>query len=495
MNCLGEETVLQFVRRNLSEEARSDVDAHLADCSDCRALVAEVAQSVLGHDTASGTSFDEPRRPESALALNRGALVDRYIIGERIAVGGMGVLYAAHDPRLNRKVALKLLREDHRAASPRRQAYLLREAQAMARLAHPNVVSVFDAGTYAEQVFIAMEFVDGRTLRAWLEERPRVLREILSVFLDAGRGLAAAHDAGIVHRDFKPTNVMVGFDGRVRVTDFGLARQMEALSDVRSEASNVAAGLTPSELAVTQTRTGALVGTPAYMAPEQLRCERPDARSDQWSFCIALHEALYGDRPTRSAAPFSSAPKDTSSPTTRDVPPRIRDAIDRGLSPARDDRFPSMGGLLEALASELAEGGAKPARNWGIFARAALVAAVGAGVVASVVATRRETVRASERGGTTPSLPASDSTGAEASTRTGSTSATASEPQPSRSPPRDSSYASERTAQPAPGPTLDRATKVRVHHAFKARPPSSASSAQSNARPYDDQPLAPTFGP
>src|SRR3954453_18295126 len=163
-----------------------------------------------------------PRQPGEPLP--RGSAVGRYVVLERIGSGGMGVVYAAYDPELDRKVALKLLRPDRAGAVGEAALRLQREAQAIARLSDPHVVAVYDAGTLGEQVFVAMEFVEGRTLREWLKAEPRSWSEILKAFLAAGRGLAAAHDAGLVHRDFKPDNVLLGGDGRVKVADFGLAR-------------------------------------------------------------------------------------------------------------------------------------------------------------------------------------------------------------------------------------------------------------------------------
>jgi serine/threonine protein kinase len=200
---------------------------------------------------------------------------------DRIGAGGMGVVYAAYDPELDRRVALKLLRPD-RFGSDADRLRLLREAQALARLADPHVVSVYDTGTFGDRVFVAVELVEGETLRQWLgglRAAPRSWREVLARFLPAGRGLAAAHAAGLVHRDFKPENVLLGRDGRVRVADFGLA-----------EAAPEPGG----KLAALPAEWGLVLGTPAYMAPEQLRGIAVDARSDQFSFCVALFEALYG---------------------------------------------------------------------------------------------------------------------------------------------------------------------------------------------------------
>src|SRR5215472_6444224 len=202
----------------------------------------------------------------NASRLAPGRNIGRYAVLSTLGEGGMGVVYAAYDPELDRKVAVKVLRERLGDAAEL-GARLLREAQAMARLSHPNVVSVHDVGRFEDKVFVAMEFIDGRTLGDWVKEKPRSWREVLGVFRQAGKGLAAAHSAGLVHRDFKPGNVLVGKDDSVKVTDFGLA----FTPNDRSTASGIA-----------------IAGTPAYMAPEQLRGETPDPRADQYSFCVAL---------------------------------------------------------------------------------------------------------------------------------------------------------------------------------------------------------------
>src|SRR6185312_791559 len=180
-------------------------------------------------------SISNPTPPSAptdtaAVPLARGASIGRYVVLGLVGRGGMGEVYAAYDPELDRKVAVKLLRvkAGNGVSLTEGRQRTLREAQAIARLSHPNVVVVFDVGTFEEKVFIAMEFVDGNTVTYWLEQKPRTWREILDVFIAAGRGLIAAHEKGLVHRDFKPDNVMVGRDGQVRVMDFGLARQMGA---------------------------------------------------------------------------------------------------------------------------------------------------------------------------------------------------------------------------------------------------------------------------
>ena len=291
----------------------------------------------------------DPTPPHPLLAaelrpLERGDVLGRYVIMSRLGAGGMGVVHAAYDPDLDRKLALKLLRRD-RYPSARASRQLLREAQALGRLAHPNVVAIHDVGTHAGQVWLAMEFVSGQTLRAWLAAHPRSWREIIDVLAAAGRGIAAAHQRGLLHRDIKPDNIMVDDDGRVRVMDFGLARTSEDASDSDpSDASPPSPGSTPE---LTLTEVGALVGTPAYMAPELLRGERADTRSDQFSFCVTLWEALYGERPS-----FGDPTSTVESPPRRAkwVPAWLRRACERGLASEPRDRWPSMNALLDELA-------------------------------------------------------------------------------------------------------------------------------------------------
>jgi serine/threonine-protein kinase len=254
----------------------------------------------------------------------------------------MGVVYAAEDPRLGRKVALKLLHPALAEVAEEQQQRLLREAQAMARLSHPNVLPVFDLGTEGRQVFLAMEFIEGPTLAAWLKQRERTWREILGIFLEAGRGLAAAHQAGLVHRDFKPTNVLVGADGRPRVTDFGLVRVAATLEEGQPQAS-------PRSAESTLTQTGTVAGTPAYMSPEQLAGRPVDARGDQFSFCVALYEALHGVRPFAADAPPEHRWMLRRPDRSPRVPGYVRAVLARGLALEPAERFPSMDALLAAL--------------------------------------------------------------------------------------------------------------------------------------------------
>src|SRR5262249_6153800 len=262
--CPSDETVARFAEGVLSDAGLAAVESHLVDCAECRGVVA----AVTGEGPAAG------------------ARIGRYRLLEPIGAGGMGVVYAALDTRLGRKVALQLLRggADHR---PELATRLVREAHAMARIAHPNVITVHDVGQFGDQVYLAMELVDGPTLRTWLET-PRPWREVLAVALQAAAGLVAAHDQGLVHRDVQPDNILVAGDGRVRVTDFGLVA-LGAEADV--------GGAGDSPLGGVVTADGAVAGSPAYMAPEQLDGEAATARSDVFSFCVTLHEALFGERP------------------------------------------------------------------------------------------------------------------------------------------------------------------------------------------------------
>jgi len=324
----------------------------------------------------AGNVIDD--QPETTgTALFRGGMIGRYIVLGLLGKGGMGVVYSAYDPELDRKVAVKILR----GRSADGEARLQREAQAIARLQHPNVVVVYDVGKFRDTVFIAMEFVDGHTLGHWMHAEARPWRETLRIFQAAGRGLEAAHALGMVHRDFKPDNVMLTRDGQVRVMDFGLARQMDDGADevsgagvpavpppdVESEATMpVGRGVTtaPVErssgggyLKLKLTQTGDLMGTPAYMAPEQFAAKRSDARTDQFSFCVALHEALYGQRPfagnsvTTLMASVVKGEVRPAPPRAR-VPSWLRRVILRGLAANPDARFPSMKALLEALEAD-----------------------------------------------------------------------------------------------------------------------------------------------
>jgi len=301
-----------------------------------------------GHtDPARG---DAPRQRLDPAAPTE---LGRFIVLRPVGAGGMGVVYAAYDPELDRKVAVKLLHPSVSGSAREEFARvrLVREAQAMARLSHPNVVSVFDVGTYQGQVFIAMEFIEGVSLSAWLRASPRGYREILAVFLDAGRGLAAAHREGLAHGDFKPDNVLVDRAGRVRVVDFGLAFAQDGEHD-RHEP--IASGAIDADGRLS--RTGTLTGTPAYLSPEQFEGAHGSTQADQFSFCVSLHEGFYGARPFPGdnleeiiLAIGRGVPPE---PRDRRLPAWLRKVLLRGLSLDPRQRFADMDALLAALARD-----------------------------------------------------------------------------------------------------------------------------------------------
>ena len=271
----------------------------------------------------------------------------RYAVLRTIGSGGMGVVYAAYDEELERRVAIKVLHPRFSEDSLHR-ARILREAQAMAKVSHPNVAALHEVAVHDRRLFVVMEFVDGPTLGSWQSAEKRNERDILEVYRQAGRGLAAAHAAGLVHRDFKPENAMVGRDGRVRVVDFGLARASGAADPASGRSS-------PNLLMRPLTRPGSLAGTPAYMSPEQHDSTAFDARSDQYAFCVALWEALVGERPfegdTVASLMHSVRSGQFKAPALdRDVSPAVLRALRRGLSAEPEQRWPSMDALLTALA-------------------------------------------------------------------------------------------------------------------------------------------------
>ena len=332
----------------------------------------------MNEDSLLSTETHGPPPQESGVSpqsLDRGASIGRYVVLEYLGGGGMGVVYAAYDPELDRKIALKLLRAEVYADQARDEAQqrLLREAQALAKLSHPNVVGVHDLGVTGGQVFIAMEHIEGTDLRRWLQDEEPTWQEAVEVFLQAGEGLLAAHRAGLLHRDFKPANVLLGVDGKVKVADFGLARpdRMEpsatdkadlksagpgsetetaGLVDVRHHEPKLSSSAegTGSVLDRRLTRTGSMVGTPAFMAPEQLKKATVDARSDQFSFCVALYAALYRQPPfDRRKSLFIE--ELTPPPKGSGVPGWLEKAVLRGLSIDPADRFEGMEQLLAAL--------------------------------------------------------------------------------------------------------------------------------------------------
>jgi tetratricopeptide (TPR) repeat protein len=339
----------------------------------------------MSADPAIDGTLPAPARGESR-SLARGSEVDRYLVLDLVGRGGMGMVYRAYDPELDRVVALKVLRSSIPGSDGSEgSARMLREAQAMARLQHPNTIAVFDVGTIGDSVFLAMEFVEGKTLRAWQREQPRSVAETLAIYAQAARGLQAAHAAGLVHRDFKPDNALVGNDGRLRVVDFGLARATgtvapvePAISPAKLFESNRSAPLdTPLTVA------GAVLGTPQYMSPEQLLGIATDARTDQFSFCVALYEALYDTRPFEGATVDELRGNVCNGrlrepPRDRKLPRRIHAVLERGLQVDPDRRFSTMTEVARALTSPRG-----PVRTWAVLTATAIVVAgiVGIGVL------------------------------------------------------------------------------------------------------------------
>ena len=283
--------------------------------------------------------------------LPPGTTVGRYVVLEAIAEGGMGIVYRALDPELDRAIALKLLRvrPDEPAERERQKTRLVREAQAMARLSHPNVIAVHDVGTFEDDIFVAMELAEGCTLSRFLREQRPSPGDVIALFGGAGRGLAAAHAAGLVHRDFKPDNVAVGHDGRARVLDFGLARAVQTSPAPEAAADRAEAWSSPRLLEAALTRDGVVIGTPIYMAPEQFRGDAVDARADQFSFCVALYEAIYGQPPFYERATRLFMWRPVVLPATPRLPERARRALTRGLALDAALRHPSMEALLSDL--------------------------------------------------------------------------------------------------------------------------------------------------
>ncbi len=320
-------------------------------------------------------------------SLPRGTQLGRYVLLGRVSGRSGEVVYGAYDPEGDRKVSLKLFHPggDDEEQSRARRVVLVRQAQALARLAHPCVERIYEAGTYGPWVFLATEFVDGIDLRDWMEARdePFPWPEVLRVYREAGRGLAAAHKLGIVHRDFKPSNVILGKEGRLVVVDFGLAAEVEYddVDDVDLAELRESMVGSPTE-DDTQPTGGGMSGTPAYMAPEQHLTGHADARSDQFSFCVALYEALYGERPfsgnrPRAIALEAAKHKVRPAPPGSSVPAWLRAVLARGLAPHPDQRFAS----LEALLRELARDPAASRRRWGWGAALAVGLAGIAGLV------------------------------------------------------------------------------------------------------------------
>ncbi len=331
--------------------------------------------------------------------LDTGTKIGRFVVVRELGAGGMGAVYAAHDPQLDRQVALKVMRESRGDEEDR--VRMLREGQAMARVTHANVITVYEVGTEGDTVFLAQELLDGGTLATWLDAaRPQ--DAILDKFIAAGRGLAAAHTAGLVHRDFKPDNVLLGKDGRVRVADFGLARSSIALGAIDALAVTTRGGGPPrTETDLTAspmsdlTRTGTVMGTPMFMAPEQHKGERADARSDQFAFCVSLYHALYKAWPYEGKTAPALAQNVIDgrlepAPKSSTVPAPLRKVLLRGLATDPAARYPTM----EALLADLERIIRPPQKSRAVWLVPLVVLAVAAAGVAAFVVVRAQDEKA-----------------------------------------------------------------------------------------------------
>jgi len=340
----------------------------LVDIAVAPALALADANTLASYEDAARGAPVDPPVPTSAI----GPRIGRYVLLSKLGEGGMGEVFSGYDRELDRRVALKVVRS-FRADDDLSQARMRREAQTLARLSHPNVVQVHDVGEIGGQLFVAMEYVKGETLRTWQARHDPTTaagrREILDMYVQAGRGLAAAHEAGIVHRDFKPDNVLVGDDGRARVLDFGLAAEPSA-TDLRMPTTAV-----DHAQGSALTRTGAVLGTPAYMAPEQFLARSVDPRTDIFAFSVALYEALHGESPfdgdtfgARQLAVVAGAVR--ARPPVAGIPSWLGAVLVRGFAREPADRHPNMAALLTALLDDPIE---RRRRRWRLLGLAVAV--------------------------------------------------------------------------------------------------------------------------
>jgi serine/threonine protein kinase len=348
---------MEFVAGALPQAPARDVESHMARCSDCRRLIVEIAKANAIPDTdvdeqkpqgsgGSSNSWSSSGSEGSSgapLHLHRGARIQRYTLLYRLGVGGMGSVHAAFDPKLDRRVALKFLRTDLvRSHKQSHRERLVREARALARLSHANVVSIFDVVETEGSVFLAMELIEGSNARIWRELGNRSTQEIMKIYDEALSALIAAHDQGIIHRDFKPDNIMVGADGIARVTDFGLARASAA--DMEELLAEVDSRATTWERL---TQTGLVLGTPRYMAPEQFSGVANEL-TDQFSFCLSTYESLYGHYPLGTNTPRKLDPnrpieEQLLAPLSKgQVPEPLRRILLRGMAVNPQERWPSL---------------------------------------------------------------------------------------------------------------------------------------------------------
>ena len=339
LRCLEDHEVAALVEGEAEAEIVRRAHEHGASCERCRGMLAVVGRLRAQDEESGPEPSTVPSRPQPA-RFEAGARLRRYEIVAELGRGGMGVVFEAYDPKLDRAVAIKVMHHD----DEEQLARISREAQAVARLSHPNVVQIFDAGLTDARAFIVMALIEGRTLSEWVAERSHRWRDIVRVHEAAGRGLAAAHAAGLVHRDFKPANVLVGKRGYVTVLDFGLARPTgEALTTAFNGPAT----------ALTLTATGVAVGTPAYMAPEQHRGEKVTEKADIYAFGAALYRSLYGELPfaghTVEALFLAKQREQLRKPADSSVPEPVHAAICRALAYDPGQRWDSMRELVAAL--------------------------------------------------------------------------------------------------------------------------------------------------
>lgn len=390
-DCPSDAVMAEFAQGLLAADQRRVVETHLDSCESCRVLVGGLIAVQSGPesphlpdspDEGSAETLDligDVSSPELAEALTdepgpAGLTLGRYVLRAELGRGGFGRIYAAYDPQLMRNVAIKLLH--HHALHEQAQRRLLREARAVARFTHPNVVVIHDVGTYApgdrpysidsidsidgaresptQAVFLVMELIEGPTLQTWLAEQTRPWPTVLEVFQQAAEGLAAAHVKGIVHRDFKPSNVMLDSNGVPRVLDFGLAAvDQDSVETKYPTREALAEAIAHSR---TLSREGVIMGTPGYMAPEQLWGRPVTPAADQFAFCVSLYQAFYQQSPfagdaveDRAANMMAGAIQAPSADST--VPAPLLTVLQRGLAREPTERFPDMRALIDALSA------------------------------------------------------------------------------------------------------------------------------------------------
>ncbi|TNE50812.1 MAG: serine/threonine protein kinase [Deltaproteobacteria bacterium] len=359
--CPDENQLMALTQGLLSDDEVRQLDNVLDQCTHCSELMVALAQDLSPYN--SGDYPEPDALPPVAIG--------RYNVKQMLGSGGMGVIYEAYDEDNQRPVALKLIRPD--VLDPyRREAHrarMLREARLLASLHHPNIPNIYEVGTWNDQVFLAMQLVSGTNMRQWLDQANPDWTDIVAAYLRAGEGVVAAHNANIVHRDIKPDNILVEDTGNVYITDFGLARLDQ--TTISSIGMHSAPHRPPALLSLTG--TGDILGTPAYMPPEQYKGQGVSKRSDQFSFCVSLYEALYGMRPFagQTMEELIQAAQDgrVFRPRFSEIPNDVLQVLIRGMHPVPRERYGSMRELLTALDNAMFQtGSARPRFRSGAIA-------------------------------------------------------------------------------------------------------------------------------